>query len=142
MFQPIEILRLSVIISKRIIGSQFAERGGNNVSTADYFIYLLSCFLNDEKPRGSEQTDWQEIFRLAENHSVTAIIASLTFSGKTCVMSVAIIPGAMALHVTLRLPNSFATVLAFLGVLLCPWLWIALSIVDTKIVTLLNLLSQ
>ncbi len=77
MFQPIEILRLSVIISKRIIGSQFAERGGNNVSTADYFIYLLSCFLNDEKPRGSEQTDWQEIFRLAENHSVTAIIASL-----------------------------------------------------------------
>ncbi len=46
------------------------------MSSREYFIYLLSCWLNKEKPRGSEDTDWQEIFSLAESHSVTAIIAS------------------------------------------------------------------
>lgn len=46
------------------------------MSPAEYFIYLLSCYLNNEKPRGSEETDWQEIYRLAEDHSVTAIITT------------------------------------------------------------------
>lgn len=46
------------------------------MSSREYFIYLLSCWLNKEKPRGSEETNWQEIFSLAESHSVTAIIAS------------------------------------------------------------------
>ena len=46
------------------------------MSSKEYFIYLLSCWLNKEKPRGSEKTNWQEIYTLAENHNVTAIIAS------------------------------------------------------------------
>lgn len=44
------------------------------MSPREYFIYLISCYLNNEKPRGSEDTDWQEVFRLAESHSVTAVI--------------------------------------------------------------------
>lgn len=46
------------------------------MSTSEYFIYLLSCWLNDEKPRGSEDTNWQEIYALAEAHNVTAVITS------------------------------------------------------------------
>ncbi len=46
------------------------------MGSKEYFIYLLSCWLNKEKPRGSEKTDWQAIYSLAEDHSVTAIIAS------------------------------------------------------------------
>lgn len=46
------------------------------MSTNEYFVYLLSCWLNDEKPRGSEETNWQGIYNIAEKHGVTAIVAS------------------------------------------------------------------
>ena len=45
------------------------------MSSKEYFIYLLSCWLNKEKPRGSEETKWAEILALAERHGVTAVIA-------------------------------------------------------------------
>lgn len=47
------------------------------MSTSEYFVYLISCWLNDEKPRGSEETNWQGIYALAEKHGVTAVIASI-----------------------------------------------------------------
>ena len=46
------------------------------MNAKEYFIYLLYCWLNQEKPQGSEQTDWQAVYELSENHSVTAIIAT------------------------------------------------------------------
>lgn len=38
-----------------------------------YFIYLVSCFLNDCAPQG-ESVDWQVIYKLADINDVTAII--------------------------------------------------------------------
>ncbi|MFR5876140.1 MAG: nucleotidyltransferase family protein [Eubacterium sp.] len=43
-------------------------------SEKEYFIYLLSCFLNDEKPCG-QAVDWKVIYNLADNHDVAGIIA-------------------------------------------------------------------
>ena len=43
----------------------------------DYFVYLLSCFLNGETPDARE-TDWNEIYRLADIHDVGGIVASLS----------------------------------------------------------------
>ena len=40
----------------------------------EYFIYLLSCFLNGEAPKGRE-TDFKELYRLSDIHDVSAIIA-------------------------------------------------------------------
>lgn len=52
------------------------RKGELGLSTSEYFIYLISCWLNNEKPRGSEETNWQGIYALAEKHGVTAVIAS------------------------------------------------------------------
>lgn len=52
-------------------------KGELGLSTSEYFVYLISCWLNDEKPRGSEETNWQGIYALAEKHGVTAVIASI-----------------------------------------------------------------
>ncbi len=40
----------------------------------EYFIYLLSCFLNGEKPVG-KIVDWQAIYRISDIHGVSAVIA-------------------------------------------------------------------
>lgn len=40
----------------------------------EYFIYLLSCHLNGEKPMTQSGIDWKEVFELAKKHSVTGII--------------------------------------------------------------------
>ncbi len=45
------------------------------MKTAEYFVYLLSCHLNSQRPEGEEETDWQAIYGLAKRNSVTAIIA-------------------------------------------------------------------
>ena len=45
------------------------------MDTTEYFIYLLSCHLNSDKPRGEKRLDWQQIYNLADKHNVTAIIA-------------------------------------------------------------------
>lgn len=44
------------------------------MNSKEYFIYLLSCHLNGEKPEKADDVNWAEIFQLAENHSVTAMI--------------------------------------------------------------------
>lgn len=41
----------------------------------EYFIHLLSCFLNCSQPEG-KQIDWNEIYALAEAHNVQGIIAN------------------------------------------------------------------
>lgn len=41
-----------------------------------YFVSLLSAFLNQTAPALPDNADWNEIYRLAEIHSVTAIIAA------------------------------------------------------------------
>lgn len=43
----------------------------------EYFIYLISCLLNGEKPQGSERTDWQGVYALAEAHDAAAAIACM-----------------------------------------------------------------
>lgn len=40
----------------------------------EYFIYLLSCHLNGKTPIGKKGLNWNEIFLLSKNHSVTGII--------------------------------------------------------------------
>lgn len=40
----------------------------------EYFIYLLSCFLNGENPNG-KFIEWKTIYRLSEIHGVSAVIA-------------------------------------------------------------------
>ena len=40
----------------------------------EYFIYLLSCFLSGESPKG-RRVDWEEIYRLADIHDVGAVIS-------------------------------------------------------------------
>lgn len=45
------------------------------METNIYFIYLLACHLNGNKPKGEKRLDWQQIYNLAEKHGVTAIIA-------------------------------------------------------------------
>lgn len=46
----------------------------NMTAEKEYFIYLLSCFLNKEKPDG-QAVDWQVIYELADIHDVSGIIA-------------------------------------------------------------------
>ena len=73
------------------------------MSTSEYFIYLLSCWLNDEKPRGSEDTNWQEIYALAEAHNVTAVITS----------QIKKLPARIRKFKTGRKKGSFSTLLEF-----------------------------
>ena len=40
----------------------------------EYFIYLLSCFLSGDAPKGRE-TDFEELYHLADIHDVSAIVA-------------------------------------------------------------------
>lgn len=40
----------------------------------EYFIYLLSCFLNQKKPEG-QAVDWKAVYDLADIHDVSGIIA-------------------------------------------------------------------
>lgn len=40
----------------------------------EYFIYLLSCFLNGEAPLG-QAVDWKTVYELADIHDVAGIIA-------------------------------------------------------------------
>lgn len=56
------------------ISSKIIEKGGGKVNGKEYFIYLLSCHLNNEKPEGQSGIDWKEIFDLSKKHSVTGII--------------------------------------------------------------------
>lgn len=44
------------------------------MSEKEYFIYLLSCHLNGEKPKGQSDIDWKEVYNLSKKHSVTGII--------------------------------------------------------------------
>lgn len=41
---------------------------------SQYFVYLLSCFLNNRTPV-SQKVDWNEIYRLSVIHNLTAVIA-------------------------------------------------------------------
>ncbi len=45
------------------------------MKTAEYFVYLLSCYLNSQRPQGEKEADWQAIYDLAKRNSVTAMIA-------------------------------------------------------------------
>lgn len=40
----------------------------------EYFIYLLSCHLNQEKPIGKSDMDWKQIYQFAQKHNVTGMI--------------------------------------------------------------------
>lgn len=40
----------------------------------EYFIYLLSCHLNNKKPKGQSSIDWKQIYILAQKHNLTGII--------------------------------------------------------------------
>lgn len=42
----------------------------------EYFIYLLSCHLNNKTPKGFGSTDWARVYSLAKKHNVTGIAAS------------------------------------------------------------------
>ncbi len=64
------------MITRRLSAPYLFVKGGFALRSKEYFVYLLSCWLNKEKPAGSEQTDWQAVYALSENHNVTAIIAS------------------------------------------------------------------
>jgi len=44
-------------------------------SNKEYLIYLLSCFLNGEKPEGRE-VDWSEVYRLADINDICGIVAT------------------------------------------------------------------
>lgn len=46
-----------------------------SLSSKKFFIYLLSCYLNQEKPVCENDVDWAEIYALSEKHDVTAIIS-------------------------------------------------------------------
>lgn len=40
-----------------------------------FFIYLLSCYLNAEKPVCENNADWAEIYALSQKHNVTPVIS-------------------------------------------------------------------
>lgn len=44
--------------------------------TKEYFIHLLSSFLNGEKPDSPKDIDWKELYKLANIHSLTAIVTN------------------------------------------------------------------
>lgn len=45
------------------------------MNSKDFFIYLLSCYLNSETPQCDNQVNWSEIYALSEKHDVTAVIS-------------------------------------------------------------------
>lgn len=45
------------------------------LNNREFFIYLLSCYLNGEKPLCENNADWAEIYALSHKHDVTAVIS-------------------------------------------------------------------
>lgn len=45
------------------------------LNSSNYFIYLLSCYLNGEKPICEKDIDWNEIYALSQKHDVTPVIS-------------------------------------------------------------------
>ncbi len=47
----------------------------NMSAEKEYFIHLLSCFLNGKKPEARASVDWEAMYKLADMHDVQAIVA-------------------------------------------------------------------
>lgn len=54
---------------------QYLRKELFDLSSDRFFIYLLSCYLNGEKPVCKKDVDWNAIYALSQKHDVTAVIS-------------------------------------------------------------------